>query len=153
MNFRPWCLPFVLLATAAVAADSPKKPSSSDQNARTGPAAQANRTLPGARTATAVRAAMLAATQTKYNSHCKSCHGPNGKGDPGKAAELKIPYYMLDLTRPFVANNTREVEHKIIAEGKGKMPAFIKKLSSGEIDAMIDLIESFRSAAGSGQAP
>jgi mono/diheme cytochrome c family protein len=70
------------------------------------------------------------AGQKVYQRDCQSCHGRDGMGNPQleKALQVTIP----PVTAAALAQkNDTEMLH-IIAEGKGKMPGFAKKLSAEE---------------------
>jgi cytochrome c6 len=70
------------------------------------------------------------AGQKVFQRDCQSCHGRDGTGNPQleKALQVTIP----PVTAAALAQkNDTEMLH-IIAEGKGKMPGFAKKLSAEE---------------------
>jgi mono/diheme cytochrome c family protein len=68
---------------------------------------------------TAALAADAKAGQTVYNQSCKSCHGPNGAGNPAIAKMFKVD--MRDLKSPAVQAESDADLKKIITDGKGKM--------------------------------
>jgi mono/diheme cytochrome c family protein len=78
------------------------------------------------------------AGKAPYDKQCASCHGADGKGNEAKAKVLKIDPATLNLGRDEVANQSRDEKKKITAEGKGKMPAYAKKLQPAELDAVTD---------------
>ena len=85
-----------------------------------------------------------------YDQHCASCHGADGRGNADKAKVLKIEPDKLDFGRGNAANYTHDQLKTIIVHGQGKMPAFEKKLGSGEVDPLVDhvsaLAKSLRNA-------
>ena len=85
-----------------------------------------------------------------YDQHCASCHGADGRGNADKAKVLKIEPDKLDFGRGNAANYTHDQLKTIIVHGQGKMPAFEKKLGSGEVDPLEDhvsaLAKSLRNA-------
>jgi mono/diheme cytochrome c family protein len=69
--------------------------------------------------ATATRAADVKAGQAVYDKSCKSCHGPDGAGNPAIAKMMKME--MRDLKSPGVQAISDDDLKKIITDGKGKM--------------------------------
>ncbi len=67
-----------------------------------------------------------------YAQKCASCHGADGKGNAkmGEMLKVSIPALVGGPTR------TDAELVKIISEGKKPMPAFAKKLSKEELDAV-----------------
>lgn len=96
-----------------------------------------SRALPAAAVALALAAgcgprAPLPAPEA-YDRYCARCHGDDGRGDP-KAVRLNP---RLDLVRSLmVAEGEAELVRERIAEGRGAMPGFERKLSPGEIGAL-----------------
>ena len=68
-----------------------------------------------------------------YKRQCASCHGADGSGKtgPGKAFKLR------DLTSREVQQLTDQQLFDIIANGKGKMPAYSKSLGHDKIHAQV----------------
>ena len=65
-----------------------------------------------------------------FAKHCSGCHGPDGKGAFGP-----------DLSADYHYGKTPEAVKESIAQGRPKnMPAFDKKLSPEEIEALTDFI-------------
>ncbi|HLE85330.1 MAG TPA: cytochrome c [Thermoanaerobaculia bacterium] len=93
-----------------------------------------SRALPAAAVALALAAgcgprAPLPASEA-YDRYCARCHGDDGRGDP-KAVRLNP---RLDLVRSLmVAEGEAELVRERIAEGRGAMPGFERKLAPGEI--------------------
>ena len=74
--------------------------------------------------------ASIAAGKALWDTHCSSCHGKKGLGDGSKAAQLKTQ--PADLTvGPPQTQSDGSVYYKI-AEGRGDMPSFKKKLPDAE---------------------
>lgn len=75
-----------------------------------------------------------------YKAKCASCHGPDGKGETaiGKSMKLKS-LGSADVQKTSDADLT-----KIIADGKGKMPAYKGKLSADEIKALVTYIRTLK---------
>jgi mono/diheme cytochrome c family protein len=62
-----------------------------------------------------------------YTSNCQSCHGADGKGNAAMAKALGDKG--LNLTSSDVKAMSDDDLMKIIADGRGKMPAYGKKLN------------------------
>ena len=77
---------------------------------------------------------------TIYKSKCAMCHGADGKGMTPVGKSLK----MRDLTSEEVQKLTDKEIATVIAEGKGKMPAFKSKLSAAEIDGQVKVVRSLK---------
>jgi len=75
-----------------------------------------------------------------FKQKCAMCHGPDGKGQTamGKSLHLK------DLGSEEVQKMTNEEMNKVIADGKGKMPAYKSKLDQASIDALIAFIRTLK---------
>ena len=65
-----------------------------------------------------------------YQRDCQSCHGPDGTGNPQLAKVLQVAIPPV-TGAALKQKDTAEILH-IIAEGKGKMPGFAKKLAAEE---------------------
>ena len=74
-----------------------------------------------------------------YKSKCQVCHGPDGKGS---AAGLKIG--VKDLHSPEVAKQSDEELFNATKQGKGKMPAYDKKLTDDQIKQLVKYIRSLK---------
>lgn len=74
-----------------------------------------------------------------FKSRCSPCHGADGSGNTpmGKKAGAKA------LGSAEVQKLSDADLQKIIAEGKGKMPAFAGKLSAEQIAGLVKLIRGF----------
>ena len=72
-----------------------------------------------------------------YVQRCISCHGPSGRGDGPVAASLPV--------KPPDFRNTVETKsngqiRRIIAEGRGTMPAFDPALKQSEITDLLQMV-------------
>ncbi len=76
--------------------------------------------------------------QAVYEKMCKSCHGPDGRGNAAKATTLKIDATKLDLAREEVKGVARDDKKKVLLEGKEKMPAYGKKLKPDDVEPVLD---------------
>lgn len=72
-----------------------------------------------------------------YAERCLNCHGAGGRGD-GPMAEL-LPVNTPDF-RDTVQRNSNSQIRKIIAEGRGLMPAFEPALSPAEINDLLQMV-------------
>lgn len=68
-----------------------------------------------------------------YKASCGTCHGADGSGQTPVGKSMKL----RDLRSPEVQKQTDIDLTKIISGGKGKMPAFGKKLSTADVEALI----------------
>ncbi|HEY2822212.1 MAG TPA: cytochrome c [Candidatus Acidoferrum sp.] len=73
-----------------------------------------------------------------YKTKCAACHGPDGKGDTsiGKANKLR------DLGSNDTQGQTDAALARIVADGKGKMPAYRKSLAPEQIESLITFIRT-----------
>ena len=73
--------------------------------------------------------------------NCSSCHGKDGRAKTFKARFN----HAQDLTSPkWQASITDEHMFILILKGKGKMPAFGKKLSENEIVALVTYVRMLK---------
>ncbi len=89
--------------------------------------------------ATGVLAADAAAGKAVFDKSCVGCHGADGKGNPGMAKVLGEKG--LNLTTKEVKSQSDEQLLKVIAEGRGKMPAQ-SKLSKDDQKAALSYVRS-----------
>ena len=75
-----------------------------------------------------------------YKSNCALCHGPDGSGKTPTGKALKVK----DLSSPEVQAMTDAELTTIIADGKGKMPAFKTKIDAARIAELVALIRSMK---------
>ena len=72
-----------------------------------------------------------------YAQRCLNCHGTSGRGDGPIAASLPVPPpdFRQTVERKYIPQIRR-----IIANGKGAMPAFEPALSKAEINDMLQMV-------------
>ncbi len=94
--------------------------------------------LTGGFLSTSVRADNTA--EPTYKSKCAACHGPDGKGETsiGKADKIR------DLASADVQKQSDDELTGIIANGKGKMPAYAKSLKPEQIKGLVAYIRSLK---------
>src|SRR5580658_9895750 len=69
--------------------------------------------------ASSIQAADATAGKAVYDKSCKSCHGPDGAGNPAVAKMMKVD--LKDLKSADVQAMSDDDLKKIITDGKGKM--------------------------------
>ena len=74
-----------------------------------------------------------------YKSKCQVCHGPDGKGS---AAGQKIG--VKDFHSPEVQKQSDAELFEATKQGKGKMPAYDKKLTDDQIKQLVKYIRSLK---------
>jgi hypothetical protein len=72
-----------------------------------------------------------------YAQRCLNCHGASGRGDGPTTALL--PVRVPDFRETVERKNNPQIR-KIIAEGKGVMPAFEPALRPSEINDMLQMV-------------
>lgn len=92
-------------------------------------------------TKTAGQPAPKAAASADFKA-CVSCHGKDGKGNPGMAKMFKVAPSALDLTGAGVREKKDEDLSKIILEGKGKMPAYKGKLNEAQLKELLKFLKT-----------
>jgi cytochrome c6 len=75
-----------------------------------------------------------------FKAKCASCHGPDGAGQTAVGKSMKL----RDLRSEEVQKMKGEEMEKIIADGKGKMPAYKSKLKEAEIDELVKYVKSLK---------
>jgi mono/diheme cytochrome c family protein len=75
-----------------------------------------------------------------YEKHCRFCHGEDGMGNPKMAKLLKVT--IPPVTAAALAQQDEAEMLHIIAEGKGKMPAFASKLSEEEQQQVFEYMQT-----------
>lgn len=82
-------------------------------------------------------------TAQVFNKHCSSCHGKDGRAKTWKS---RVRYHARDLTDSvWQSSVTDERIFNSVFNGRGKMPAFGKKLSQNDVDALVKYVRAFRS--------
>ncbi len=74
-----------------------------------------------------------------FKANCVLCHSPDGSGTSPSGKALKAK----DLKSAEVQNMTDADLTAAISNGKGKMPAFGKKLSPDAIKGLVEYVRSF----------
>ena len=77
-----------------------------------------------------------------FKARCAMCHGPNGDASSGMAKAMGLkPLNSPDVQKQSAADLTN-----IVANGKGKMPAFKPKqmLTDEEISAVVSFVKSLK---------
>ena len=75
-----------------------------------------------------------------YQQNCARCHGADGKGNTESGKLFDVP----DLTGENVQNTSRKQMTRAIANGKGGMPAFKKKLNAGQIASLVNYVRALK---------
>src|SRR5712692_2607587 len=88
-----------------------------------------------------VPAPMAGDDKTTFDSKCASCHGKDGRAKSLHARHV----HARDMTDASWQNEvTDERLFNSITKGKGKMPAYGKKLSDDQIDALVRYVRQFK---------
>ena len=74
-------------------------------------------------------------TPELYDTYCSRCHGDRGEGVP---RALKLYPHANLLASPMALRSDRAAIRQRIAEGEGPMPAFKRRLDSGEVERLVD---------------
>ena len=78
---------------------------------------------------------------TIYNRQCVSCHGRDGRGRTRKGRQT----HARDMTSPEWQDDVSDERlFNSINNGRGKMPAFRKKISENDIDALVAYVRRLR---------
>ncbi|HEX6190278.1 MAG TPA: cytochrome c [Pyrinomonadaceae bacterium] len=78
---------------------------------------------------------------TIYNRQCRSCHGRDGRGRTRRGRQT----HARDMTDASWQDDvTDERLFNSISNGRGKMPAFRKKISENDIDALVAYVRRLR---------
>ncbi len=87
----------------------------------------------------AARPALADDAAALYKSKCQVCHGADGKGSPsGQKIGVK------DFSSPEVQKLTDADLFDATKKGKGKMPAYDKKLTDDQIKQLVTYIRSLK---------
>ena len=85
--------------------------------------------------------AAAADAATIYNRQCVSCHGRDGRGRTRKGRQT----HARDMTDASWQNDVSDERlFNSISNGRGKMPAFRKKISENDIDALVAHVRRMR---------
>jgi len=72
-----------------------------------------------------------------YAQRCLNCHGPSGRGDGPTAANL--PVRTPDFRETVQRKSSSQIR-RVIAEGRGMMPAFEPALRPAEINDLLQMV-------------
>ena len=76
-----------------------------------------------------------------YNARCASCHGRDGRAASARAKRE----HARDMTSGEWQDSVSDERlYNSISNGKGKMPAFKKKLSDAQIDELVNYVRRLR---------
>ncbi len=75
-----------------------------------------------------------------YKAKCAACHGVGGAGDTMLGKNLKL----RSLASPEVQNLPDQELFSITSKGRGRMPAFERKLSPDQIHGLVRYIRSLK---------
>ncbi len=90
-------------------------------------------------------AAALDVGKKVFERECLSCHGPTGKGDGPKAAQLKTQPH--DLSAPPIAGQSDGALFWKLTTGKNPMPKFDELLTEDQRWSVLHYIRSFAAPA------
>jgi len=76
--------------------------------------------------------------EKQYKTHCVLCHAPDGSGSSPSGKALKAQ----DLRSELIQKKTDAELATAITKGKGKMPAFGKKLKPEDITQLVAYIRA-----------
>lgn len=78
-----------------------------------------------------------------YEKYCDTCHGKDGRAKTFKAKFN----HARNLTEPGWQDAVSDERiYNSISNGRGKMPAFSKKMSEPEIDSLVLLVRNLKSS-------
>jgi mono/diheme cytochrome c family protein len=78
---------------------------------------------------------------TIYNRQCVSCHGRDGRGRTRKGRQT----HARDMTSASWQDDVSDERlFNSISNGRGKMPAFRKKITENDIDALVAHVRRLR---------
>ena len=82
-----------------------------------------------------------------YKANCARCHGAEGRGDTPLGQSFNAPDFTdPDWWRQHTNTASRGKMLSFVANGKGDMPAFDKKLTRSQIELLVDYVRRFRKA-------
>lgn len=80
-------------------------------------------------------------TKKLYDKNCAKCHGKDGRA---KTFRSKFVHAQDFTDKTWRENTTNDQMTETIKTGRGKMPAFAKKLNDEQIKALIEYIRMFK---------
>lgn len=75
-----------------------------------------------------------------FHARCSSCHGADGKGNTPAGKAFKA----IDYHDPVVMKMTDAELAAIITSGKGKMPAYGKRMNAADIQGLVDYVRTLQ---------
>lgn len=132
-----------LLVGAAACADEPRREWTPDDHAQPAGSVDPSRLAaptPSVTAETARERALVAL----YQAHCASCHGVEGRGDgAARSPMMQLP----DFSSPaYHAERDDAALVRVIAEGKGLMPAFGDSITEENIEGLVARVRAFAAA-------
>jgi len=85
-----------------------------------------------------MRSAEMTSPRSLYIQNCARCHGSNGKAQTREGRRLEAD----DLTTSDAKDISDAKLRRIITNGRGKMPAFGKRLNSSQITQIMGYVRS-----------
>lgn len=84
-------------------------------------------------------------TEDLFRTNCARCHGADGRGDTPLGQQYVAPDFTnVEWWRKNSETTTSKSLRNSINNGKGKMPAFAKKLKRSEIDLLVKFVKHFK---------
>jgi mono/diheme cytochrome c family protein len=74
-----------------------------------------------------------------YSQNCARCHGTDGRAQTAKGRKAKAVDFTSDDWTPDAGHDSR-----LVMRGKGSMPSFKGKLTTAEINAVVQYIRRFK---------
>ena len=74
-----------------------------------------------------------------YSQNCARCHGADGRAQTAKGRQTRAVDFTSDDWTPDTGHDSR-----LITRGKGSMPAFKTKLTTAEINSVVQYIRRFK---------
>jgi mono/diheme cytochrome c family protein len=78
-----------------------------------------------------------------FNNKCKMCHGEGG-ATPNEGMSKMFGVPIPVLTSPEIQAKSEAEIHKIVVEGKGKMPAVLKTAPPAQVDDVVAYVKSLK---------
>lgn len=82
----------------------------------------------------------MGAARAIWLTQCASCHGETGRGD----GPMGVMFRPADLSSQGVQSKPDAELSRVIAAGRGRMPAFGERLNPEAIQLLVGLIRTFR---------
>ena len=91
-----------------------------------------------------VQAAPASVPSAVFAKKCASCHGQDGRGNGKMETMLKLAAGTLDLSRESSLKLSADEVEATVRKGKGKMPAFEKKLTAEDLADALKFVAGIR---------